>query len=72
MTRAEHLAWAKERALEYVDAGELGSAHASLTSDLRKHPELRDHPAPELWMLGALAGGMDTAGEVRRFIEEIQ
>jgi hypothetical protein len=39
MTRAEHLAWAKERALEYVDRGELVLAQASLISDLGKHPE---------------------------------
>jgi hypothetical protein len=40
MDRAEHLAWAKQRALEYVDAGDLTSAIASMLSDLGKHPEL--------------------------------
>lgn len=40
MTRAEHLAWAKERALEYVEAGQLGQAVNSMISDLSKHHEL--------------------------------
>lgn len=39
MTRAEHMAWAKQRALEYVERGELSSAIASMISDLGKHPE---------------------------------
>jgi hypothetical protein len=39
MTRAEHLAWAKERALEYVASGEMIDAIASMLSDLGKHPE---------------------------------
>lgn len=37
MTREQHLAWAKQRALEYVDAGEVDQAFASLMSDLNKH-----------------------------------
>ena len=41
MTRDEHLAWAKTRALEYLDAGDLTNAFASMGSDLSKHVELR-------------------------------
>ena len=41
MTREEHLAWARERALDYVDRGDLKSAIASLISDLLKHEETR-------------------------------
>lgn len=40
MKRAEHLAWAKARALEYVDHGDMINAIASILSDLGKHPEL--------------------------------
>lgn len=36
MTRAEHLQWAKDRALEYVAIGDMNQAFASMTSDLRK------------------------------------
>jgi hypothetical protein len=39
MTRSQHLAWSKQRALEYVERGELANAIASMISDLGKHPE---------------------------------
>lgn len=39
VTRAEHLAWCKQRALEYLDRGEFVNALTSLRSDLTKHPE---------------------------------
>jgi hypothetical protein len=37
----EHLAWCKQRALEYVDRGELADAIASMGSNLNKHPETK-------------------------------
>lgn len=42
MTRAEHLAWAKERALAYLP-GNPPEAMTSMMSDLTKHPELKEH-----------------------------
>lgn len=39
MNREEHLAWAKQRAIEYVDAGDLRNAVVSMGSDLRKYPD---------------------------------
>jgi hypothetical protein len=36
-TYAEHLAWAKARALEYMDLGELEMAVSSMTNDMTKH-----------------------------------
>jgi hypothetical protein len=36
MTRDEHLAWCKRRALEYVDAGDIDQARTSMLSDLQK------------------------------------
>lgn len=39
MDRAEHLEWAKKRALEYVDRGEIEQAVNSMISDLGKHPD---------------------------------
>lgn len=56
MTAAEHLAWAKQRALEYLDAGDVTNAVASWTSDLRKHEQLADHASIELLMMHALSG----------------
>ena len=40
-SRDEHLAWAKQRALRYLDEGDLGNAFTSMASDLSKHEELR-------------------------------
>lgn len=68
MTRAEHLQWAKDRALDYADCGDLNSAMASMASDLSKHPETAGHPGMELWMMLAMSGHMQTAAEVRDFI----
>lgn len=69
MTREEHLAWAKARALQYVEIGELQNAFTSLGSDLSKHPETNN---PELMMLGMrlLAGGaLATPEAMRLWIE---
>lgn len=38
-TRAEHLVFCKQRALEYVASGNLLEAVTSMMSDLTKHPE---------------------------------
>lgn len=71
-TRAEHLAWCKERALEYADTGDLAGAMASIGSDLRKHPETRNHPGPELMMLEAMGGHLNSPAKIRKFIEGFQ
>lgn len=39
MTRDEHMAWAKGRALEYLNTGDVQNAITSMLSDLGKHPE---------------------------------
>ena len=39
MDRAEHLQWCKDRAMEYVNAGDYNNAVVSMLSDLSKHPE---------------------------------
>ena len=41
MTAEEHLEWAKQRAREYLDRGELGDAVASMASDIMKHPDTK-------------------------------
>lgn len=69
MTRAEHLAWAKGRAQEYVDAGDPAAAFMSLVSDLRKHEALQDHAAIELGVMLQFSGNLSTAQEMRDFIE---
>ena len=71
-TRADHLAWCKTRALQYLDAGDLDNAFASMISDLRKHPETRDHAALELGMALIIGGRLSTAQEMRDFIEGLR
>lgn len=68
-TRAEHLAWCKQRALEYADRGDMTNAIASMGSDLNKHPETEGHSGMELMMMMAMAGQLDRPGELRKFIE---
>lgn len=67
MTRDEHLAWCKKRALEYLDQGDVVNAIASMGSDLEKHPELK--PNLNLLMVGMMyARDCDREG-ARRWIE---
>ena len=69
MTRDEHLAWCKKRALEYLDAGDPAQGFTSMLSDLRKHPELENHVGGEIgvgFML--LPGWITNTAEVRRWI----
>lgn len=68
-TRAEHLAWCKQRALAYVDTGDLHNAFASLVSDLGKHSGTRGHAAIELGMMQLMAGQLLNERDMRDFIE---
>jgi hypothetical protein len=68
-TRAEHLAWCKQRALEYVATGDLTAAMASMGSDLGKHPETANHPGIKLGLLLAMGGFMSNQVQVQKWIE---
>lgn len=67
--RAEHLAWCKQRALSYVDRGDVHNAFASMVSDLTKHPDTADHVGIQLGLMEQLAGTMTTTEHYRRWIE---
>lgn len=74
MTREEHLAWCKQRALEYLQPGpyfSLDDAMASMASDLGKHDETRHHVTMTmpLMMQLRLAGQLDTPSQMAKFIE---
>lgn len=69
MTRQEHMAWCKKRALEYVDVGDTEQAWASMVSDVNKHPETQGHAAIELGMVQLLGGQLNTPDAMRKFIE---
>jgi hypothetical protein len=69
MTRDEHLALCKRRALEYIDAGDLKNAVASMGSDLSKHPDTRAAADnPHLMAIGMLHVMQHDAPAVRRWI----
>ena len=69
MNRQEHVQWCKDRALEYVDNGDLPNAYASMASDMKKHPETENHSAIALGMQMMMVGMLNTPGEMRKFIE---
>lgn len=72
MTGAEHLAWCKERALEYAERGEFGNALTSMASDLGKHPHTNTESLARLTRLGLqllLIGELSTIEDMRRFIK---
>ena len=66
-TREEHLEWCKQRAREYLDAGDLHNAVTSMGSDLDRHPELGINAY--LLMAGGLAAQQGDREAVRRWIE---
>ena len=65
-TRAEHLAWCKQRALEYLPDSPQ-EAFNSMMSDLGKHEGTREHPAIELGMMLLMTNNL---GDMRKFIED--
>ncbi len=66
MTRDEHLAWAKQRALAYLP-GEPLQGMTSMMSYLTKHPELRNHAG--LRIAPMFYGAHYDVQAVRRWIE---
>ena len=68
MNRQERLEWCKQRALEYVDVGDLKQAVASMFSDLSKHDELQNHAGIQLGIMLMMSGNLETSEQVRDFI----
>ena len=68
MTRAEHLQWAKARALEYVEVGDTVNAFASMASNLGKHEGTAGHMAIELGVKLLAIGQLSTPAAMREFI----
>ena len=66
MDRKEHLAWCKQRALEYVEAGDATNAVASMLSDMSKHPETKLDPMFGMMGLMEAQRGPES---VRRWVE---
>jgi hypothetical protein len=74
MTRAEHLRWAKDRALEYADRGDAGNAMSSLIQDLGAHPDTEHSVSvvSELMFPLVMGGHLVSRAELRKFIEGFQ
>jgi hypothetical protein len=68
MNRAEHVAWCKQRALEYVDAGDLQGAFTSMASDMGKHPEIANNAVQMLGMGLLVNGHLNTPQAMRDWI----
>lgn len=69
ISRAEHLAWCKKRALQYCDMGEVNQAFASMASDLGEHHETANHSGIQLGMMMLMGGHLSTTDAMRKFIE---
>ena len=68
MNRAEHLQWAKDRALEYVKRNDLKNAFASMQSDMTKHEETAGHMALEMGTTLLLGGHLKTSDQMKDWI----
>lgn len=69
--REEHLAWAKQRALAYVEIGDLANAFTSLASDLEKHSQTANHLGVQMGFSLMMICQLSTAAEMKKFIEGI-
>lgn len=68
MTRAEHLQWCKDRAIEYVQKGDTNNAFASFQSDMSKHPETANHIALELGTMLLVSGSLSSVKQMSDWI----
>lgn len=69
MTRDEHMAWCKKRALQYIDIeNDPKNSFASMMSDLGKHPDTATHIGIKLGMMQMLGGMLRTPDQMRDFI----
>lgn len=67
--RNEHLAWAKARATEYLDRGDIRNAVTSMMSDLSKHDDFTGPTYDMLNRLGMMELMAGNQPGVRRWIE---
>lgn len=69
MTREEHLAWCKKRAIEEIDySGDPKDGLISMMSDLGKHADTQGHAGIMLCTMMMLSGQLKTRQEAVNFI----
>ena len=66
---AEYVAWCKQRALEYVDLGDLVQVVTSMISDMSNHPE-SDKPALNMLMFSGMMEAQRGTDAVRKWIND--
>lgn len=73
MNRKDHLEWAKKRALQEVDRGNLTEAFASMSADLLKHEEtaklLSEGLGMKILSVGQHIAMLGTADDMRKWID---
>lgn len=71
MNRQEHLQWCKDRAMQYVRAGDLQQGFTSMCSDVTKHNEtaITHKSTNELGMRLLMAGQLETAEAMTKWIQ---
>lgn len=70
MTRDEHIAWCKVRAIEELNySGKPSQALISIMSDLKKHKETRNHAGIQLTAMLMLGGFIQTREQAIKHIE---
>jgi hypothetical protein len=72
LTRDEHLAWCKRRALEYVEAGDLMHAVASMASGLKTHPDTHNPALNGLAMIGMMYATDGDRAAVQQWLERFR
>jgi len=68
MNRNEHVEWCKQRALIYIEKGELNNALASMGSDLNKYVDTENHPGMQIGMMLLATGQLNSNHKMREFI----
>lgn len=68
-TRAEHLQWCKNRAIELINSGDISQGLISMMSDLGKHPATMNHSGITLTTMLILTGNLSTKDQAIRHIE---
>ena len=69
MNREEHVEWCKQRAIEYLEVGDVMQAFTSMGSDLDKHPDTKDHPGVQIGLQLMMIGNLSSVADMRHFID---
>jgi hypothetical protein len=69
ITRDEHLALCKQRALAYCDRGDALNAITSMLSDMEKHPETISPALTQMTLRLMIIGALGTVDAMRKHIE---